>query len=345
MGRSQGSHIDPPRFSLILLCTVLLMLPNLTFPSPSDPSSCLDVPHVAFTFTGHVRTFADPRITTSILENLINGIIPDECVRERAHLFMLPNVGGMPRVTKVEGDATYRATKGMESFASSENFNMEELKDVLEFMFKPAVRSVTVEPFDVLKVQTFYPPNNKCEANPPNSTYHQYVTLQNAYSATLQYAKMTGIEFGYYVRCRFDVAYLKPLPPLASLRSGEDSVHVAASHFPIPDQFAVIPAKYAEVYYTGPLSLFYTCPRSRMFNGEFGPNESLLYVALKVFSDVPVTYRDDLEYVIVRMGKVRRSEDSERRELLKVAIYEKLTPPPPLRFAPRRGLSALGYCL
>mmetsp|Transcript_9884 Transcript_9884/g.20064 ORF Transcript_9884/g.20064 Transcript_9884/m.20064 type:complete len:1039 (-) Transcript_9884:25-3141(-) len=320
-------------FAVALTSSVLSVL--LLASPVSSNAPCSLAPNVAFTFTGHVRTFSDPRIVDSILDNLLRGLLPAECVGDRAHLFILPNAGQSTNPATPSGEI-YEATSGMESSVSLEAFDYDELAAVLKSKFEPVVKELVFEPFDVSLFHSTYPPQNECETNPPNSTYHQYATLKNAWDSTLAYTQRTGVTFGYHVRCRFDVAYLQPLTrlPPSTLSPPDSSIHVANFHFPISDHFAIIPSNFAEAYYTGPLSLFYACPRSRMFNDEFGPNESLLYYTLRVASNIPVTYRDDIEFAIVRMGKgaecsrlLSSSEDAFNRCLEYFKGTQSLAPP------------------
>ena len=91
-----------------------------------------------------------------------------------------------------------------------------------------------------------------------NCRYPQLYKLAAAYkSLVLPREKENGRPFDWLVRCRWDLAWLRPPPPLVALRT--DAISLPYSFWPFSDQVAFLPRHLAETYFKS-IDSFYVCP-------------------------------------------------------------------------------------
>ena len=99
------------------------------------------------------------------------------------------------------------------------------------------------------------------EPLPPQAAYAQLYKLAAAYKGlVLPRERALGRRFTLLVRCRWDLAWLRPPPPLAALRP--DAVSVPYAFWPLSDQFALAPRHLAATYFSA-VDAFYDCALAR----------------------------------------------------------------------------------
>ncbi|CAM9232016.1 unnamed protein product, partial [Ectocarpus fasciculatus] len=102
----------------------------------------------------------------------------------------------------------------------------------------------------------------------------------------------------------FDVAWIRPLPPLRSFSS--EAAWFGRRYWPMSDHFALVPRSFSDSYFTA-IRTFYTCdkqswpPSRRWWQPECsqGFEESLLFRYLHA-EEVPYRFYSMFEYVITR---------------------------------------------
>ncbi|KAJ1447939.1 hypothetical protein M885DRAFT_541002 [Pelagophyceae sp. CCMP2097] len=109
-------------------------------------------------------------------------------------------------------------------------------------------------------------------------------------------------EYDWFVRVRPDLAWLAPVQPLRTF--ARDRVYVSGHFWPIGDQFAIVPAQFARVYFRA-IESYYECrhrcdasPTPFYLQGTGAP-ESLLLRHLAE-SEVPAQLYDGFAYAIAR---------------------------------------------
>jgi len=117
---------------------------------------------------------------------------------------------------------------------------------------------------------------------------------------------ISDVTFDYYVRVRFDVGFVMKVESVNSF--DPEALHTNLNHFPISDQFAIIPKGVAARYFEI-MDSFYECVDDsssnefQLFNdSEFGQNEALLLTHLFA-KKVKIQRHENLQFAIVREGK------------------------------------------
>ena len=252
--------------SLLILFVLLSFATCPALSSSEAPSAAAcQATNVAFTFTGHFRTFADPRVHESIVNNLVARVVGQNCLH-KAYFFFLPNL------SSDKGGAAFEVRAGKESLPddSARKILQSDLRfqlnlAVIEKKFAPFSASTIVQPFKATEAIPSSPP---CPDYPKSSSYSQYMAIQAAYELVEKFCREHGVVFSHVVRCRFDVAYPVPLP-LSPQTLPTNSIIVPSSHFPISDHFAVVPYSLAPIYFSVAESLSLCVPPGSLLSRAY----------------------------------------------------------------------------
>ena len=190
---------------------------------------CLDFPQIAVMMTGEVRSFKDTYV--SIRSNLLDGLSPG--CPQNVHLFLYPS---MP--SSMKGGGGYEVNLSGESQNNKNHNNdvginidteVDKIKKSLEESFKGSDYAATF-----LGVYQSGVVPNRCKSYPSNSTSLLYQSQAELYDLVPSKG-----DFDFFVRARFDIAFFATVPPAESF--AKDRFHTNSNHFPISDQFAIIP--------------------------------------------------------------------------------------------------------
>ena len=300
------------RFIQWPLALLYLLVLSIIATTSSHPPPCSSLPTVALLFTGSLRTFPNPYLHNSIKTNLLlDGLLreyPLHCIKSNVYLLFHPNALGEGRA---DGQGTADGPMGYVPKVSSESARTSPHSSSATDI--SALLAAVFGDFNYGYVPFTPPtptPTNNCVSFPKNSTVHQLLSLQSAHA---NLPANLPANYSFYVRCRMDVAYLSPLPPLSTL--SQTHVTFPSNHIPLADQFFIVPKRHATLFEQLPESAG-TCfdPESAgtsldpitasslspLFDPEFGPNESLLLAHLLLHS-IPFLKHSPLDvWVIVR---------------------------------------------
>ena len=225
--------------------------------------TCKNTPKVAVLFTGQVRSFRTTH--PSIKENLLDGLAPG--CPGNIHVFLHPSED-QPSSFEINLNAESRVhDEGKEEGLSPPSPSPSEGEDILK-----TLRSY-FEQDSGTRYTVYYgagifntaPVPNRCSSYPSNTTYMQYqsqVTLFNKIPTLIEnrFGDKTGSNdkiktksnadmtmFDYIVRARFDIAFIEKVPPVVTF--DVNKFHTNSNHFPISDQFAIVPKSIATKYF------------------------------------------------------------------------------------------------
>ena len=121
---------------------------------------------------------------------------------------------------------------------------------------------------------------NRCPSGlPPKESYPQLYKMAHAFHfMLLPQERRLGRRYSWVLRLRWDLAWLRPPPPLSAL--SREVVSLSYQFWPISDQFAIVPRRLADEYFNS-VDDFYACAEDRgderLFTKGQVSSESVLF--------------------------------------------------------------------
>ncbi|CAM9776594.1 unnamed protein product [Ectocarpus sp. 12 AP-2014] len=215
----------------------------------------------AVLYSGHVRSFVQPRVHLSHKKNLIEQLETDCHVDVFMHI-------------SVEDEVPRRYRKG--DFEDALAFTPHTPQ---ETEVEHAVGILNPLSIEYHQEQAGYIPNG-CETGCEINAYWQLYKMKAVYRMMEEHEATTGLSYTWVVRSRLDIAWMLPVPPLS--RFPPTRVYAGHNFFPLSDQFLLSPRRFAQSIF-GAVSLCYDCQALEAHRESKVPAqvEGLLRVALR----------------------------------------------------------------
>ncbi|CAN0058472.1 unnamed protein product, partial [Discosporangium mesarthrocarpum] len=221
---------------------------------------------VALAYSGHVRSFAHPRVYLSHMKHLVEPLRDGEGCQ--VDIFMYLSVEDEVDPSRRKGGVHSNAL-AFESYTPDE----DALERVLH-LFKPV--SVVYHQQE----QAGYIRNPACAESCHANAYWQLYKMAAVHRMVERHEEETGQRYTWVVRSRLDIGWMRPLAPLR--RFPQTRIYVGHNFFPIADQFALCPRQYSPSFF-GAIALCFSCPdlQSVAATGVSAQTEHLLWAALR----------------------------------------------------------------
>ncbi|CAM9607484.1 unnamed protein product [Ectocarpus fasciculatus] len=221
----------------------------------TEPCRC------AILYSGHVRSFVQPRVHLSHKKNLIEQLDIDCHVDVFMHI-------------SVEDEVPRRYRKG--DFEDALAFTPHTPQ---ETEVEHAVGLLNPISIEYHQEQAGYIPNG-CETRCEINAYWQLYKMKAVYRMMEEHEATTGLSYTWVIRSRLDIAWMLPLPPLS--RFPPTRVYAGHNFFPLADQFLLAPRRFAQSLF-GAVSLCYDCQALKAHRESKVPAqvEGLLRAALR----------------------------------------------------------------
>ena len=212
------------------------------------PSSLLSI-HVAFIIAGSPRSFIYPAVHESIRVNLISAFCPiDSC---SADIFVRVSLSDNTHM--LHGKAVVDG-KGVSIAADERDLPLvRHALHRLQLAVRGVVNATWVDVGSVAEQEEMRAKFNSSrhrvfrELDPRR--YSMYFGRWSAFQQAKSYELEHGLRYAWFVHTRFDMAFGAPIQPYFKWPSTKLWVHdMWASD--VPDIFALIPAAFAEAYYS-----------------------------------------------------------------------------------------------
>ncbi|CAN0532717.1 unnamed protein product, partial [Ectocarpus sp. 12 AP-2014] len=176
----------------------------------------------AVLYSGHVRSFVQPRVHLSHKKNLIEQLETDCHVDVFMHI-------------SVEDEVPRRYRKG--DFEDALAFTPHTPQ---ETEVEHAVGILNPLSIEYHQEQAGYIPNG-CETGCEINAYWQLYKMKAVYRMMEEHEATTGLSYTWVVRSRLDIAWMLPVPPLS--RFPPTRVYAGHNFFPLSDQFLLSPRR------------------------------------------------------------------------------------------------------
>ncbi|CAM9828508.1 unnamed protein product [Ectocarpus sp. 6 AP-2014] len=227
----------------------------------ADAASGTESCRCAVLYSGHVRSFVQPRVHLSHKKNLIEQLEIDCHVDVFMHI-------------SVEDEVPRRYRKG--DFEDALAFTPHTPQ---ETEVEHAVGLLNPLSIEYHQEQAGYIPNG-CETGCEINAYWQLYKMKAVFRMMEEHEATTGLSYTWVIRSRLDIAWMLPVPPLS--RFPPTRVYAGHNFFPLSDQFLLSPRRFAQSIF-GAVSLCYDCQALEAHRESKVPAqvEGLLRVALR----------------------------------------------------------------
>lgn len=153
-------------------------------------------------------------------------------------------------VRSTSGGAHTAGASVSTSEALDESISWEASLDQAEEVLKALNRTGAVVAARWFDDSAHYAVPNRCASQfPPHYTYWQLYKLADCFSGlVLPRERQLKRSFSWVVRSRWDLGFLSPLPPLASL--APTHIYLPYNYWPFSDQFAITPRHLSARYFS-----------------------------------------------------------------------------------------------
>ncbi|CAM9160100.1 unnamed protein product, partial [Scytosiphon promiscuus] len=243
----------------------------------SEDASC----RCALLYSGHVRSFAQPRVYLSHKENLIKQLEVDCQVDVFLYISVEDQVPSRRNMGKFADALAFTAHSP----------SMEEVENAVGLLNPIAIK--------YHQEQAGLIPN-ACEVSCKVGVYWQLYKLKAVYRMMEDHESRTALSYTWVVRSRLDIAWMLPMLPLGRFRPSR--VYTGHNFFPLADQFLLVPRRFAKTVF-GAVRMCFDCKslQKQQESKIQAQTETLLHMALRQ-EGVPFGYYE-FPTVIVRSNE------------------------------------------